>query len=186
MTVPWNALEDVLHQSLKDLVDKDETLLEIDVNERSLTHRLAVYIERYLSLHDHYFNECNVDCEYNRSLGDTKRLINIAPDNCSPGDLTATSIYPDIIIHRRTHQYHDNNILVIEAKKQFEPDELDSAKLSKLTQGEGRYEYQFGMFIGFSDNGVVRVIRYQNGQRNLDTAQGDLKNLLLTRSTANH
>ena len=49
--------------ALKQLSVLDSDLLHSDVNERTITHRLAVHLERH-------FDGWDVDCEYNRTGGD--------------------------------------------------------------------------------------------------------------------
>lgn len=180
-SVPWEIIENVLFKSFQTLVRIDSTLLEIGVNERSLTHRLAMHIQQHLRVHEQYFLDCDVDCEYNRSLDEIKRLASVAPGLVSPENVDAVTIYPDILIHRRIRQFRDNNILVIEVKKNYEPSALDIEKLSKLTKGQTKYEYQFGVFLGFDQDGIIRVIRFQSGQPNLDSHAGNLKKLLVSR-----
>lgn len=182
--VPWKIVEDVMFRSLDQLVEKDRLLFDVNVNERSLTHRLALYIEESLAKHNQFFLECDVDCEYNRSLAEIKKLYSTAPSITS-ADLDAVTIYPDIVVHRRFRQYRSNNILVIEAKKQFEPSQLDKDKLSILTKGQRKYEYQYGVFIGFSPQGIIRVVRYQNGVVTLDSKNGSFNKLLLKLKAAN-
>lgn len=90
----------------KSLLKNDSYLLATDVNERSITHKLAEYLQVE-------FSEYNVDCEYNRNGLDVKGLEslvkNIASDNTD-----VVSVFPDIIIH---HRGSNDNFIVIEAKK---------------------------------------------------------------------
>lgn len=53
--------------ALDRLIDKDRLLFEIDVNERSITHRLALYLQGA-------FPGWHVDCGYNRDEFETKEL----------------------------------------------------------------------------------------------------------------
>jgi hypothetical protein len=50
------------------LLENDRYLLERNVNERSITHKLAEY---YQDL----FKNWNVDCEYNKNLSGTKKIM---------------------------------------------------------------------------------------------------------------
>jgi hypothetical protein len=89
----------------------DGKLLESNANERSITHRLAVYIEREIPfatagvIYD-------VDCEYNRSNEKPKRLTSfkrrIDSDNAD-----GVTVYPDVIVHQRGTNC---NLIVVEAK----------------------------------------------------------------------
>lgn len=95
-----------LISALNMLVEKDKHLLNVDANERSITHRLAVYLEGL-------FPEWDVDCEYNRNFDAVKRA-GIKVRNARSDSLVAPSVFPDIIIHKRKSF---DNLLVIEAKK---------------------------------------------------------------------
>jgi hypothetical protein len=53
--------------TLNVLLSQDAHLLKNDVNERSITHKLAEYIQQVTP-------DWNVDCEYNKHGTDTKRL----------------------------------------------------------------------------------------------------------------
>lgn len=53
--------------SLNKLVRHDSYLLLEDVNERSITHKLAEYLQRV-------YPEWNVDCEFNRNLSGPKNI----------------------------------------------------------------------------------------------------------------
>jgi len=57
------ALEDAINQLLR----SDSDILIMDVNERTISHRLANYLEPH-------FSGWNVDCEYNRHRDKPKRL----------------------------------------------------------------------------------------------------------------
>src|SRR5216117_1757682 len=108
------------------VVKKDRYLLEQDVNERSITHRLAMYL-------DAQFDGWNVDCEYNRINGEPKRLYSAeehlsASDEPLAADTKGRTVFPDIIVHHRGKR---KNLLVIEIKKANSnvPDDFDLWKL---------------------------------------------------------
>ncbi|TIO24044.1 hypothetical protein [Mesorhizobium sp.] len=132
-------------------------LLEISVNERALTHRLAVHIEPY-------FNQWHTDCEYNR-LGDkAKNLPRPEEFKSSPDDTTAITIFPDIIIHRRRTSH---NCAVVEVKKADNNRgiDLDVAKLRGLTMA-GDYEYTVGLhlIIDCRKATISEVTAYRGGE----------------------
>ncbi|MHA1285084.1 MAG: hypothetical protein ACTSQP_21505 [Promethearchaeota archaeon] len=133
------------------MLREDEYLLKIDVNERTITHKLAEYIQME-------FPEYDVDCEYNRfndivkKLRDrSKRFLNIS--KMAPMELEkliwedndALTIYPDIIIHKRGSQ--EDNLLVIEVKKSSNRRNrnLDRYKIKELKNGP--YKYKYGLFL---------------------------------------
>lgn len=100
-------VNDKIIQAYKMVLSKDRHLLDADVNERSITHRFAIYLQEL-------FPEYNVDCEYNRNDLDEKKLkrfMNVLPES---DDTNGSRVYPDIIIH---HRGTKENFIVIEAKK---------------------------------------------------------------------
>ena len=102
--------------ALERVIEDDANLLRYDVNERSITHRLAVYLEEEVG------GDWEVDVEYNRVGEDEvskavpmEYLKSRISDDVDPEDLDAKTVYPDVIVHNRGEQYE--NLLVIEAKK---------------------------------------------------------------------
>ncbi len=59
----------VVQKAFLEVCEKDKHLLEINANERSITHRLAVYIEKHFEGSGYH-----VDCESNRANRLPKRL----------------------------------------------------------------------------------------------------------------
>ncbi len=101
--------------ALKMFFLNDIYLLEKDVNERSISHRVATYLQ-------YVFNGWDVDCEYNRDHNDPKYIQNVRDflnrnnnEKIDIADVDATTAYPDIIIHERGT--NDSNLLAIEIKK---------------------------------------------------------------------
>jgi len=117
------------------LIKKDGYLLKVDANERSITHRLAIYLEEV-------FPEYDVDCEYNRDGFDPKRLIGYKKKIYSD-DTNSAAVFPDIIIHHRGKR---ENVIVIEAKKLSNTDESDKEKLC-LYKKEHLYKHAY--FVKF-------------------------------------
>jgi len=137
-----------LNASLDLLLSDDVDILWLDINERTISHRLAFYLETH-------FPGWNVDCEYNRDHEDVKRL-NIKRRNVMSDDTQATTVFPDIIVHRRGT---DQNLLVIEMKKTTsqESDDYDYGKLLAFKKQLG---YKFAVFlkIGTDSNaGIYRI-----------------------------
>lgn len=83
------SVTDKLTWALNKLVRDDADLLEIDANERSISHRLAVYLESE-------FTEWHIDYECNRDLEDSKRL-NIDSIRTDSTDTQGKTVFPDII-----------------------------------------------------------------------------------------
>ena len=125
------------------LLQQDAHLLRIDVNERSITHRLALYLQEE-------FSEWHVDCEYNRNGDDTKRLH--IPKNLDKyvvssrtDDTKGSTVFPDIIVHRRGTS---ENLLVIEVKKTTSQI-ADDFDLLKLREYKNQLRYKYAIFIKF-------------------------------------
>jgi hypothetical protein len=131
--VDRSDVEQKLRRALKPVAEKDRELTERDANERSISHKLAEYLQRE-------FCDWHVDCEYNREGHKPKRLtVPECPGQTSPSDIYARTIYPDIIVHRRGRR---KNLLVIEVKKEGNPvgAECDKKKLEAFRQELG-YEH---------------------------------------------
>jgi len=139
------------------LFKNDSFLLRYQVNERSITHKLAVYLQIL-------FPEWHVDCEYNRKMFNiTKMLKSIK--GCSEQKKT-DKIYPDIIVHMRAT---NDNLLVIETKKGEEDDPCDIRKLELFTEkftekGRG-YEYEWGLFIKFLKTEKPSLTWFKDGKK---------------------
>jgi hypothetical protein len=138
-------IERALYASLDQLIRSDSEILINDLNERSITHRLANYLEPH-------FPGWNVDCEYNRNHDDPKRL-EIKRRNIKSDDTHATTVFPDIIIHRRGT---DNNLLVIEMKKTTSQ-EGDAYDMGKLNAFKKQLNYQFAIFIKLQTGGMAGI-----------------------------
>ena len=128
-------IETALNSAIDQLLTADHDVIENNVNERTISHRLAIYLESH-------FPEWDIDCEYNRDHDDSKK-INITRRNTSSDDTHATTVFPDIIIHKRGTR---RNLLVIEIKKttSSEPDAYDLGKLKAFKQQLG---YKFAVFL---------------------------------------
>ena len=119
-----------VRRALELLVIFDKDLLRLNSHEQAITHRFAVYLEKM-------FPEYNVDCEYNKSMSDVKKINGKAKR-------------PDIIIHRRNT---DENFVVIQVKKNDVYCEKKE-RLKAFTKQDGEYKYQFGYFINLKSNGI--------------------------------
>lgn len=138
-------IERALNEALSELLEKDAYILRSDINERTISHRLAGYLEPY-------FSGWNVDCEYNRNHNDPKRLD--IPRRSVPNDDTqARTVFPDIIVHRRDT---DENLLVIEMKKTTsrETDDFDLCKLNAFKEQLG---YKYAVFVKVRTNTTPTV-----------------------------
>ena len=114
---------------------RDGLLLKDDLNERSIAHKLAHYLEDG-------FPGWDVDCEYNRNHDDAKTLP-LKRRDVPNDDLHARTVFPDVIVHRRNT---DSNLLVIEIKKSTNAESSDWDK-QKLKAFRGTLKYRFAVFL---------------------------------------
>ena len=179
--------------SVKDLYENDLYLLDSshELHEQAISHRLAVYLEKYFS-HLKYYkdNGLSVDCEYNKNGEDCKRIYGICY-NCNEhncfikkdqrqhndiylplsGDNDDKAVRPDIIIHHRGDNY-PTNILVIEVKKVSNPSAQqkrdDKMKLSAFTcpksdDDKPCYHYRLGFYLEYQQTSA-KVAIFENGK----------------------
>ena len=150
------SLEDVkkrVIEAICSLYRYDRELLDVNANERSITHKLAERLQRE-------FPEWHVDCEYNRVGRETKKLI-VNVGNPEPDDLDVKTVFPDIIVHRRMT---DENLLVIEVKKATGRDDTgDIEKLERFTKVR-EYRYEYGLLLKLRHNDTPELVLYRNGE----------------------
>lgn len=135
---PFSEVRNLIEQALTLLRLKDSYLLRIAGNERTITGKVACYLERLLhasTLHS-LCNNLTVDIEYNRHGADVKKYITKKGES---------SAIPDIIIHERGTD--DFNLAVLEFKKYGSTPRKDTEKLTALTKKDGDYRYRYGFFI---------------------------------------
>jgi hypothetical protein len=136
-TAPDREVAEHIRTALFRLFREDAYLLRADANERSISHRLALYLEEE-------FPQWDVDCEYNRDRHEPKRL-HLDPEPEQSDDAQGTTVYPDIIVHERGES---RNLLAIEIKKSNgESAEKDFRKLWVLRHELG---YQCALFLRFN------------------------------------
>jgi hypothetical protein len=135
-------IERKVDSALSMFMEKDRFLLEKDVHERSITHKLAIYFQKE-------FTDWDVDCEYNRDGHQTKRLnVDSRTMRVAPNDTDAVTVFPDIIVHHRGKGGEDNNLLVIEVKKTTNP-HPDSFDRHKLQVFKDELGYTYALFLQF-------------------------------------
>ncbi len=128
-----------LTRAIQKLIERDLELFARDVNERSITHRLAMHLQQE-------FPEMDVDCEYNRYDFETKWL-EFYPATTETNDTEARTVFPDIIVHKRGPK--GPNLLVIEAKKSTNKNaDLDLKKLNAYKSNE-HLRYEHAVFLVF-------------------------------------
>ncbi|KYJ86641.1 hypothetical protein [Sulfurovum riftiae] len=147
-----SEIKKIIDYVLVKLLKNDSDILEIDINERTISHRFAVYLEKY-------FDDWSVDCEYNRDH-DNKKTLNIDPSSIETNDTNAQTVFPDIIVHKRRT---DENLLVIEMKKSTNTNSDNRDKdIKKLRAFKRELNYQFAVFIniGVDDNSGKNTVEF--------------------------
>ncbi len=146
------------------LSKNDVFLLEYDVNERSISHKLAEYLQQL-------FPDYHVDCEYNWQVDnfnekshnkellftkEEEKLFYPRTKEEQIKDKNAHSVFPDIIIHKRGDNL--GNLLIIEIKKSSNSERLaidhDRVKLEKYKEKFG-YTYTLFLIIPVGTNFTV-------------------------------
>jgi hypothetical protein len=139
--------------ALKEFYARETHLLEKDLGERTLTHRLAVHVEKQ-------FPGWEVDCDYNR-LGE--RTLRLPKGTIiSTDDHFGKSVYPDIVVHQRDIP---NNLLAIEVRKasNHQPPEHDQHKLRALTDPHLWFAYRIGVLLTLAKKAVSSSEVYIGG-----------------------
>ena len=132
-------IKTLIEKSLKELVRKDGGLIHQKVREECINHKLACYLEQFLtdflSVESHV--SYSVDLEYNKNYNKPKKIIIDENNNTK-------AIRPDIIIHERGN--NDNNLIAFEIKKDY-TSQYDIAKIKSLLKGP--YNYKYGCLISY-------------------------------------
>ncbi len=139
--------------ALQEFYVREAYILEKDLGERALTHRLAVLVEKH-------FAGWEVDCEYDRLGERTLRLPKGSV--ASTDDHLGKSIYPDIVVHQRDIP---NNLLAIEVRKASnrQPIEHDQHKLQAMTDPHLWFAYAMGVMVTLAKKTVTHSEVYAGG-----------------------
>jgi len=139
--------------AVREFYAREVHLFEKDLGERTLTHRLAVQIEKH-------FPGWDVDCDYDRLGERTLRLPH--GSIISTDDHLAKSVYPDIVVHQREIP---NNLLAIEVRKasNHQPIEHDQHKLQALTDPHLWFAYRIGVMLTLGKTAVTSSEVYVGG-----------------------
>jgi hypothetical protein len=140
--------------ALGEFYARETHLLEKDLGERTLTHRLAVHLEKQ------FVGGWEVDCDYNRLGERTLRLPH--GTIVSTDDHLGKSVYPDIVVHRRAVP---DNLLAVEVRKasNHQPPEHDHHKLRGLTDPHLWFAYRIGVLLTLGKNHVTASDVYTGG-----------------------
>jgi hypothetical protein len=140
-------------RALGEFYARETHLLDKDLGERVLTHRLAVHLENQ-------FASWDVDCDYNR-LGE-RRLRLPKGSIVSTDDDSGKSVFPDIVVH---HRAVPENLLAIEFRKaaNHQPLEHDRHKLRAMTDPHLWHAFRAGVLLTFAKKNVAASEVYVGG-----------------------
>ena len=147
--------------ALQEFYARETYILERDLGECALTHRLAVLVEVN-------FAGWEVDCDYDRLGERTLRLPHGTV--ISTDDHLAKSIYPDIVVHQRAVP---KNHIAIEVRKasNHQPVEHDRHKLRALTDQHIWFAYWIGVLVLLGKSGVTSSEVFVSGEPHEELSQ---------------
>lgn len=142
-----------LVMALQEFCANEVFLFAKDLGERTLTHRLAVHLEKQ-------FPGWEVDCDYDRLGERTLRLPH--GTIVSTDDHFGKSVYPDIVVHQREIP---DNLLAIEVRKadNQQPPEHDRHKLRALTDPHLWFAYRIGVLLVLGRKSIASPDVYVGG-----------------------
>lgn len=145
-----SRIESMLHEAVRAAHERERQLFEERAHERSIVfhiaRHLAVQVEAVLP-------GWSVDVDYDKWHRNgiellKKRLAGLRSDDAE------NDVYPDIIIHRRTGSSTEDNLLVVEVKKEEAPrseQQHDQVKLRAFM--DKPFCYQNAAFLMLPRNG---------------------------------
>ena len=141
-------LMDIFEKAKEKFLKEEKEIIEINVNERTLSARLMFHLQTLLlnEIYQENYKEYSVDCEYNRR----KEIVKILPKEYRELEKKDKQIYPDIIFHQRNSE---KNLMIIEMKKTYSSDELeknenrDRLKFLTSLRKENKYKYLLGIYF---------------------------------------
>ena len=141
-------LMDIFEKAKEKFLKEEKEIIEINVNERTLSARLMFHLQTLLlsEIYQESYKEYSVDCEYNRR----KEIVKILPKEYRELEKKDKQIYPDIIFHQRNNE---KNLMIIEMKKTYSSDEggknenRDRLKFLTSLRKENKYKYLLGVYF---------------------------------------
>ena len=141
-------LMEIFEKAKEKFLKEEKEIIEINVNERTLSARLMFHLQTLLlnEIYQENYKEYSVDCEYNRR----KEIVKILPKEYRELEKKDKQIYPDIILHQRNSE---KNLMIIEMKKTYSSDEggknenRDRLKFLTSLRKENKYKYLLGIYF---------------------------------------
>jgi hypothetical protein len=153
----FEEIQRVVERSIYSVRAEQPQLDFQNVHEQTTAHRLAVSLEKEPGL-----SGWIVDCEYSRSGAELKEAPGVQSYRVtgSPTD----RICVDIIVHHRRPAGREDNLLAIEMTRSEPYNAEDDFRLKYLTNQNGAYQYQFGLYININ-GGDFDCTWYQDGNQ---------------------
>lgn len=151
-----SEVKKTVDKAVMSLFEHDAVLLEINASERSISHKLAEYLQQM-------YSTLRVDCEYNR-YGDVKKELDFSVNfgEIDAADTDAKTVFPDIIVHERKSNVW--NLLVVEIKKKNNRVGADNDKVKLRAFTRMPFSYAFGLFLEFDGCRVTQEIWFSEGE----------------------
>jgi hypothetical protein len=128
----FETIEGRVRRAVSKLEDLDTYLIEHEVHEQAISHKLAEYIHQE-------FPMWNVDCEYNSQDYDTPKKLEEYPKEW---------VRPDIIVHRRGPESDcGENLLIIEVKTRDSTEHEFPSDEEKIEAFIDEKHFDHGLFI---------------------------------------
>lgn len=144
-----NELQVAIIEALKKLIKSDQILIETQPKEECINHKLAQYLEEVLKKRK-LLGVCTVDVEYDKYQKDEKKILD------------GRNIRPDAIVHERKSG-SSNNLIVIEAKKEYGREE-DIVKVEDLVDNPA-YKYKVGAVISYLPRQKYLKIKFYESKK---------------------
>jgi hypothetical protein len=166
-------MHDLFIKAVNSFLGESRSLLEYEVYEPAISHRIAFHLERLFE--NAKLPSLDVDCEYNKHLRgaktiNLKQILKDALDACKCGNCKKIlksrippdkEFRPDVVVHRRGL---DNlNALVVEIKKS-KMCPFDLEKIRALTLDCGEFGYNLGVHVSFRGDGA-QYVWFVNGSQ---------------------
>lgn len=157
----------IFKRGLKDLLETDKRVIDLDVSEQCICARLAFHMENHLRSYDKehsssMFEGYYVDVEFNRMFGEQPKYV------CYDGD--RHSVRADLLIHSRGLKSQDN-LLWLEMKKESNKNnnESDRKRVASVTQKdvndkESVNNTSLGIYLTI-ETSSFKVEYYREGKR---------------------
>jgi hypothetical protein len=140
----------LVNDAVDRLLQHDQQLLDLKACERALHFKIAYYMAQSPLIR----LPLTLDCEYNRHIGNEKRLQ-------LPNRPKSSKAFPDILIHERNTD--ENNVLVLEIKRPGQSLSHDGEKLRAFVN-QLHYRHAGHLIVGHNRRGaLIRELRWVDG-----------------------